>query len=115
MNSISNDMVKRKNIILIGMPGSGKSTLGVVLAKKMGYSFIDSDIVIQDTYGCTLEELIDEHGDAGSELERRSAQARPGLCLKCFHSISLISIVCTVSFFVLLFYTISLLQILHPI
>ena len=65
MNSISNDMVKRKNIILIGMPGSGKSTLGVVLAKKMGYSFIDSDIVIQDTYGCTLEELIDEHGDAG--------------------------------------------------
>ena len=52
MNSISNDMVKRKNIILIGMPGSGKSTLGVVLAKKMGYSFIDSDIVIQDTYGC---------------------------------------------------------------
>lgn len=65
MNSISNDMIKRKNIILIGMPGSGKSTLGVVLAKKMGYSFIDSDIVIQDTYGCTLEELIDEHGDAG--------------------------------------------------
>lgn len=65
MNSICNDMVKRKNIILIGMPGSGKSTLGVVLAKKMGYSFIDSDIVIQDTYGCTLEELIDEHGDAG--------------------------------------------------
>ena len=65
MNSISNDMVKRKNIILIGMPGSGKSTLGVVLAKKMGYSFIDSDIVIQDTYGCTLEELIDKHGDAG--------------------------------------------------
>ena len=60
MNSISNDMVKRKNIILIGMPGSGKSTLGVVLAKKMGYSFIDSDIVIQDTYGCTHE-----HGDAG--------------------------------------------------
>ena len=60
-------------------------------------------------------DVVDEHGDAGSELERRSAQARPGLCLKCFHSISLISIVCTVSFFVLLFYTISLLQILHPI
>ena len=47
------------------MPGSGKSTLGVVLAKKLGYSFIDPDIVIQDTYGKTLEELIDEHGDAG--------------------------------------------------
>ena len=39
-----------KNIILIGMPGSGKSTIGVVLAKKMGYQFIDSDIVIQQKY-----------------------------------------------------------------
>ena len=83
-------MVKRKNIILIGMPGSGKSTLGVVLAKKMGYSFIDSDIVIQDTYGCTLEELIDEHGDAGHELERGPAQALSFLYWKCFHSKSLL-------------------------
>ena len=39
-----------KNIIFIGMPGSGKSTLGVVLAKKLGYSFIDSDLVIQEKY-----------------------------------------------------------------
>ena len=37
-----------KNIILIGMPGAGKSTIGVVLAKKMGYSFIDSDLFIQE-------------------------------------------------------------------
>ena len=36
-----------KNVILIGMPGSGKSTVGVVLAKKLGYRFIDSDLVIQ--------------------------------------------------------------------
>ena len=50
-----------KNIILIGMPGSGKSTIGVVLAKKMGYQFIDSDIVIQQKYAKTLEQLIDEH------------------------------------------------------
>ena len=64
-NNNTGDNKKRKNIILIGMPGSGKSTLGVVLAKKLGYSFIDSDLVIQDTYGKTLEELIDEHGDAG--------------------------------------------------
>lgn len=53
------------NIILIGMPGSGKSTIGVVFAKKMGYHFIDSDLLIQDEYKKTLEELIDEHGDAG--------------------------------------------------
>ncbi len=54
-----------KNIILIGMPGSGKSTLGVVLAKKLGYKFIDSDLLIQEKYGKTLERLIEEYGDAG--------------------------------------------------
>ena len=46
------------------MPGSGKSTIGVVLAKKMGYQFIDSDIVIQQKYAKTLEQLIDEHSEA---------------------------------------------------
>jgi len=54
-----------KNIILIGMPGSGKSTIGVVLAKKLGYRFIDSDLLIQEKYGRTLERLIEENGDAG--------------------------------------------------
>ena len=39
--------VHMNNIILIGMPGSGKSSLGVVLAKKIGFGFIDSDLVIQ--------------------------------------------------------------------
>lgn len=53
------------NIILIGMPGSGKSTLGVVLAKKLNMRFLDSDLVIQEKYGKTLEKLIEEHGDAG--------------------------------------------------
>lgn len=61
---------EKDNIILIGMPGCGKSTVGVVLAKKLGYGFVDSDLVIQERYGKTLEELIDEHGDAGFiELE----------------------------------------------
>ena len=53
------------NIILIGMPGSGKSSLGVVLAKKIGFGFIDSDLVIQGREGMTLERIIEKHGDAG--------------------------------------------------
>lgn len=53
------------NIVLIGMPGSGKSTVGVVLAKNLGFKFIDSDIVIQDRYGKFLRELIEELGEDG--------------------------------------------------
>lgn len=51
-----------KNVILIGMPGAGKSTVGVVLAKRLGYTFLDSDLVIQQKYGKLLHELIREHG-----------------------------------------------------
>lgn len=50
------------NVILIGMPGVGKSTVGVVLAKNMGYHFIDSDLVIQQKYGKLLHEIISEKG-----------------------------------------------------
>lgn len=53
-----------KNIILIGMPGSGKSTVGVVLAKKLGYRFLDSDLVIQEKCGKLLYQLIEELGEA---------------------------------------------------
>ena len=52
----------RKNIVLIGMPGAGKSTVGVVLAKVVGHKFVDSDLVIQETYGKLLHELITELG-----------------------------------------------------
>ena len=62
----------RKNIILIGMPGAGKSTIGVVLAKRLGFRFVDSDLVIQDKYGKLLHELIDEFGvDGFWEIENR--------------------------------------------
>ena len=52
----------KKNIILIGMPGVGKSTVGVVLAKVMGYQFIDADLVIQEKEGKLLREIIAEVG-----------------------------------------------------
>lgn len=54
-----------KNIVLIGMPGAGKSTVGVVLAKRMGYRFLDSDLAIQEKYGKLLHELIEENGVEG--------------------------------------------------
>ena len=53
------------NIVLIGMPGAGKSTVGVVLAKRLGYQFLDSDLVIQEHYGKLLQELIEEYGVEG--------------------------------------------------
>jgi shikimate kinase len=53
------------NLILIGMPSAGKSTVGVLLAKKMGYDFIDTDLLIQKQEGKLLRELIAEHGSEG--------------------------------------------------
>ena len=46
--------------MLIGMPGAGKSTLGVLLAKKLGMDFVDTDILIQSRTGKTLQQLLDE-------------------------------------------------------
>lgn len=60
------------NIILIGMPGAGKSTVGVVLAKVLGYRFIDTDLCIQEQEGMLLHQLIEEFGqDQFLEIENR--------------------------------------------
>ena len=53
------------NVILIGMPGAGKSTLGVVLAKILGYEFIDADLLIQSKLDKTLQKIIDACGPDG--------------------------------------------------
>ena len=63
------------NIILIGMPASGKSTVGVILAKLLGYDFIDTDLVIQRREGFRLSEIIDKRGIDGF------LKAEEGACL----------------------------------
>lgn len=64
--------MKKEVVTLIGMPGAGKSTVGVVLAKVLGYRFVDSDLEIQEQTGKLLHELISERGDEGFlELENQ--------------------------------------------
>lgn len=67
-----------KNIILIGMPGSGKSTVGVLLAKALGYSFVDTDLIISRMAKKPLQQILNEDGldsflaleeDVGSKIE----------------------------------------------
>ncbi len=61
-----------RNVVLIGMPGCGKSTVGVVLAKTLAMDFVDSDLVIQQKMNAKLSELLDEYGDDGfREIEDR--------------------------------------------
>lgn len=63
----------KSNVILIGMSGAGKSTLGVLLAKALGRNFLDTDIVIQQSEGRLLQEIIDSDGvNRFLELEEKS-------------------------------------------
>ncbi len=55
----------KDNIILIGMPTSGKSTVGVILAKVLGMDFMDTDIIIQRREGSKLNEIIEKNGIDG--------------------------------------------------
>lgn len=62
-----------KNIVIIGMPGAGKSTAGIILAKALGMSFIDTDVVIQENTGRLLQEIIDADGaEAFLETEEKT-------------------------------------------
>ncbi len=64
--------MKKNNIILIGMPAAGKSTIGIILAKKLGYDFIDTDLLIQKTENALLREIIAKKGiEAFLEIENR--------------------------------------------
>ena len=65
------------NIILIGMPGAGKSTVGVILAKALKKTFIDTDIVIQEDAGRLLQDIIDTDGPrAFLEIEESTILSR---------------------------------------
>ena len=63
---------RKENIVLIGMPGAGKSTVGVLLAKALSWSFLDTDVYLQAREGRRLQDIIDAEGlDAFCRLEER--------------------------------------------
>lgn len=53
----------KRNVVLVGMPSCGKSTVGVILAKTLNKNFVDTDILIQQQEGKTLQEIINEEGN----------------------------------------------------
>ena len=64
------------NVTLIGMPGSGKSTVGVLLAKTLGYQFIDTDLVLQRREGALLQDILDQRGvEAFLDAEEAAVKA----------------------------------------
>lgn len=55
-------MIKKSNIVLIGMPGSGKSTVGVILAKMLAKRYLDTDILLQNIAKRSLQDIVDKDG-----------------------------------------------------
>ena len=76
-------MDKKNNIVLIGMPGVGKSTVGVILAKVLGFEFLDADLLIQKQEGKLLREIIEEVGTDGFI----QVENRVNASIDCDHSI----------------------------
>src|SRR5690554_6985029 len=63
-----------RNLIFIGMPGSGKSTVGVLAAKRLGMGFVDTDLLIQEEAGRTLQEIVDQDGYQALRQDRKSTR-----------------------------------------
>ena len=68
------------NLVLIGMPGSGKSTVGVVLAKQSARDFVDTDVLIQTAKGRSLQDIVDR--DGYMVLRRIEEEALLGIALR---------------------------------
>ena len=66
------DLLQGLNVFLIGMMGAGKTTVGLLLAEQLGYSFVDTDVVIEKVAGKTINEIFAEDGEEDfREIEAR--------------------------------------------
>lgn len=86
--SISNDVInaihaqlqrQMENLILIGMPGSGKSTVGKLLAERLGKQFVDADTVVESNTGLSIPAIFEQYGEEGFRLEETKALIQLGM------------------------------------
>lgn len=71
--------MKKSNVVLIGMPGSGKSTVGIILAKQITKRFLDTDILIQNMAGKSLQSIVDNEG----HMALREVEEKALLSVRC--------------------------------